>query len=116
MTLPSNINDLIEQLNQELTIIEEDATVGLSLARSILDRFPENAGLVQIFASFSSAMLFVETERRRIQSISVNLLANEKISDDEIQEAGEDLSSELGRVLETKMLISRLRNRLEDLL
>jgi len=59
----------------------------------------------------SSAMLFVETQRRRIRSIVENLSATQTNTDEEIQEAGEDLASELGRVLETKMLVSNLKNR-----
>ena len=60
-------------------------------------------------------MLLVDTQRRRIRSIVENLSANQTNTDEEIQESGEDLASELGRVLETKTLVSNLKNRLENL-
>ncbi len=115
MPIPPEFTALVEQLNQELNQIEQEATTGLILTRAILDRFPENARLIQFFASFSSAMLFVETQRRRIRSILENLSATETNTDEEIQEAGEDLAGELGRVLETKTLVNNLKNRLENL-
>jgi hypothetical protein len=37
------------------------------------------------------------------------------VTDEVIQEAGEDLSIELGRVLETKIRVSNIRSRLENL-
>lgn len=60
-------------------------------------------------------MLFVETQKRRIRSIVENLSATQTNTDEEIQEAGEDLAAELGRVLETKTLVSNLKKRLENL-
>ncbi|PSF33037.1 restriction endonuclease subunit S [Aphanothece hegewaldii CCALA 016] len=115
MSIPPSLNALIEQLNQEIAQIDEDATVGLSLVRDFLARFPDNARLIQFFASFSNAILFAEIERRRIQSILVNLTFVEQLTDAERQEVGEDLSNELGKVLETKIIVSTLKQRLENL-
>jgi ABC-type transporter Mla subunit MlaD len=116
MTIPSNINSIVESLNQELDEIEQIATRGQSLARLILDKFPNNARLVQFFATFSNALLFAEVERRRIQSIIENISSLNIVTEETIQEVGEDLSSEMGKVLETKSLIINLKERLEDLL
>ncbi|WP_275974203.1 hypothetical protein [Argonema galeatum] len=43
MPIPPEITALVEQLNQELNQIEQEATAGITLTRAILDRFPENA-------------------------------------------------------------------------
>ncbi len=115
MPIPSEINDLIERLNQELNKVEQESRVGLSLAQALLNRFPENARLIQLFASFNSAIFFSEIERRRIKSIIENFSGDNLATEEEIQEVGEDLASELGRVLETKMLISNLKQRLDNL-
>lgn len=116
MTIPSNINSIVESLNQELDEIERIATVGQIIARQILDKFPNNARLVQFFATFSNTLLFAELERRRIQSIIENISSLNIVTEETIQEVGEDLSSEMGKVLETKSLIINLKERLEDLL
>ncbi|MBW4576001.1 MAG: restriction endonuclease subunit S [Aphanothece sp. CMT-3BRIN-NPC111] len=115
MPIPSKITALVDRVNQELNQLEQLATEGLTLTRVLLARFGENARFIQFFASFSSAMLFVETEKRRLRSIVKNLSITDVTTDEEIQEAGEDLATELGRVLETKMLIGNLKNRLENL-
>lgn len=116
MTIPAQISALIEQINQNLVQIEVEATEGLNLSRKILDRFPNNAKLIQFFASFSSAILFVELQKSRITSIVQNFLTTDKATEAEIQEVEEDLSEELGKVIETKLLINNLKQRLEDLL
>lgn len=86
------------------------------MARIILDRFPNNASLVHFFATFSNAILFVEVERRRIRSVLENISLLDTITDTDIKEVGEDLSAEMGRILETKSLIVNLKRRLENLL
>ena len=116
MPIPSEINALADRLNQELNQLEQEATEGVAIARNILDSFPNNARLIQFFAVFNNTIFFVETERRRIRSIVENLSGSESTTYEEIQEAGEDLASELGRVLEAKIAVSNLKNRLENLL
>ena len=115
MTIPSELNALIERLNQELDIIEGEATAGLNLARVSMERFPNNFTLVQLFAYLNTAMFFAETSRRRIQVRVEYLSANDVITEEKIQEVGEDLAIELGQVLETKITVGRIKTRLENL-
>lgn len=115
MSIPSKITAIVENLNQELDEIEQQAIEGQNIARIILDKFPNNARLVQFFATFSNALLFVEVEKRRIRSIIENIALLDIVTDEDIQEAGEDLSAEIGKVLETKNLIINLKQRLENL-
>ncbi|WP_199315323.1 MULTISPECIES: hypothetical protein [Oscillatoriales] len=46
MPIPSEIQDLIDRLNQELAETETDATQGLNLVRPILSQFPDNARMI----------------------------------------------------------------------
>jgi len=115
MQIPPEINAIIERLNQELNQFEQEATEGLNLARAILERFPNNAKLIQFFAYLNSARLFVDTDRKRIQSIAKNFSETDVITDEEIQETGEILATELGRVLEAKIAVIEIRTRLEHL-
>lgn len=91
MTIPSELNALIERLNQELDIIEREATAGLNVARVSLERFPENFLLIQLFAFLNTAMIFVETSRRSIQERVKAVSAKDAIANEDIQELGEDL-------------------------
>ena len=50
MPIPSEIQALVEQINNELDQIEQNTTEALTIARVILDRFPENNILIQMFA------------------------------------------------------------------
>ena len=116
MPIPSEINSIVKRLNRELDEIEQQAREGQNIAREILDSFPNNARLVQFFATFSNALLFVEVEKRRIVSIIENISLLDTVTDEDLQEVGEDLSAEMGKVLETKNLIVNLKQRLENLL
>lgn len=116
MTISAQISLLIAQINQKLIKIELEATEGLNISQVLLERFPDNARLIQFFASFSSGILFVELQKKRIRSIVQNFLTAETATAEEIQEIGEDLSEELGRVIETELLINNLKRRLEELL
>lgn len=115
MQLPPEIDDLLEQLNQELNQVEQEATAGLNLAKPILDRFPNNATLIQFFAYLNSVRLLVDTDRKWIQSIVENLSETDVAKNEEIQETGEILATELGRVLEAKIVVIEIRTRLENL-
>ncbi|MBD2185157.1 restriction endonuclease subunit S [Planktothrix sp. FACHB-1355] len=115
MAIPSELNALIERLNQELDTIEREATAGLNLARVSMERFPNNFTLVQLFAFLNTSMFFAETSRRRIQVSVEYLSANDVIIEEKIQEVGEDLAIELGQVLETKITVGRVKTRLENL-
>lgn len=114
MPIPSNIQALIDRLNQELDEIEEESAEGINLVQTLLSSFPNNIILIQFFASFSNTLLFVEISRRRIQ-ITINRLLSANVSDEEIQEVGEDLGTELGKALEAKISIRNIINRLQGL-
>ncbi|MCL1464830.1 hypothetical protein [Argonema galeatum] len=58
MSIPSEIEALIDQLNQELDRIEREALDGMILARSSLESFPNNAMLTQLFAYLNTSMFF----------------------------------------------------------
>ena len=113
MSIPPELTALVEQLNQELNEIEQQIIEGLDLVRLRIDRFPNNLILIQIFASLNNYMLFVENTRRRIE-ITLDSLPQNDPTNEEIQEAGEDLAEQLGRVLEAKIVVNSLKNRLEN--
>ena len=114
MPIPSEIQALVDRINQELDETEREATEGLNQVRSIVSQFPDNVILTQFFASFSNTLLFVEISRRRIQ-ITVNRISPVDVTPENILEVGEDLGTELGRILEVKIGIRRILNRLQEL-
>ncbi|MFB2892244.1 hypothetical protein ACE1CI_04785 [Aerosakkonemataceae cyanobacterium BLCC-F50] len=114
MPIPPEIEAIINRLNQELNSIEQKSREGSNLVRAILSIFPNNAIIIQYFAYLNAALLFVETSRRQIQ-ITVELVSPDDVTATEIQEAGEDLGSILGRALETKIRVERIINNLEEL-
>ena len=113
MTFPSNINALIKRLNYEIDNLEHELSQSISLIRSRINLFPENIILIQLFATLNNYILFAENTKRRISEIE-QFLSNEDLSDDELQEAGEDLSEQLGRVLEAKIIVNNIKERLES--
>jgi hypothetical protein len=118
MLIPPKILALVEQLNEELNFVEQVTSTNLSLTKTVLERFPDNVTLTQFFAYLNSMMLLVEIDRRRIQEIIEGLSAlNEFAQDTEnaVQEVGETLGTELGRVIEAKMVVSQIKSRLENL-
>ncbi len=114
MTIPPAIISLIERLNQEFNQIEQNTAIGLTLVRQNLALFPNNIILTQYFAYLNTVSLGIDTYRRQVQAISETLSPND-IPDELIQEAGEDLGLLLGRVLETKVAVQNIINRLESL-
>ena len=112
MTLPSNISALIEQLNYEINNLEHELSQSIELIRYRINLFPENIILIQLFATLNNYILFAENTRRRINEIE-RYLSKEELFDDELQEAGEDLSEQLGRVLEAKIIVNSIKERLE---
>jgi hypothetical protein len=111
MTIPLELSSLIERLNQELEQIERGATEGLRLVRSGLSRFPDNAILIQFFASLNNFAFFVENVKPRIQSIVVTISPDDATVE-EVAEAGEYLASLLGVVLEAKVEVDQILIRL----
>jgi hypothetical protein len=114
MTLPSSLNTLLEQLNTELNILQDDLAKATRLTRARMSLFPENIASIQLFAVLSNYDLFLENTRRRIQETLQYLTEKDSLSETEIHEAGEDLSEQLGRILEAKIVISNIRTRLEN--
>lgn len=112
MSIPPEIQALVEQLNQALNQTEQDAKEGLKIVRLMLSLFPNNVTLTQYFASFSSVLLFVETYRAKVQT-TVEHLSVVDVTAEEFQEAGEELANLWGRILEVKINVSKLKNRLE---
>ncbi len=112
MTLPSNISALIEQINHEINNLEHELSQSIELIRYRINLFPENIILIQLFATLNNYILFAENTRRRISEIE-RYLNKEDLSDDELQEAGEDLSEQLGIVLEAKIIVNNIKKRLE---
>ncbi len=113
MSIPSEITVVITQLQQELKQIQAQTTQGLTLVRSLMILFPDNETLNQFFAYFNTVLFFVIDSERRIQITQEHLTAN--IATETIQEAGEDLSNLLGRVLETRIKVEGILKRLEQL-
>lgn len=113
MSIPSEIINLIKRLQQELDQIEQEATKGINLTQLKLDRFPNNSSLIQIFASLSNYLIFVEISRRRIDYSRV-ILGSESVTEIQIQEIGEILSELLGRALEAKIVVNKIKTRLEN--
>lgn len=107
MTIPSEIRSLVIQLNQELALIEQEATRGINLLRPVLSLFSDNPLLLRFFASLNNVLFFVETYRARIEA-AIELLSNADMDSEEAQEAQEELAAMLGVVLETKIRIERI--------
>ncbi|MFB2896962.1 hypothetical protein ACE1CI_28950 [Aerosakkonemataceae cyanobacterium BLCC-F50] len=59
-------------------------------------------------------LFFIDSYRRRIQSI-IKTIESADVLEELIQEAGEDLGEQLGRVIEAKMGVRRIMNTLEEL-
>jgi hypothetical protein len=114
MSIPSEITALVERLNQELDRIKVEATEGIILANAILNRFPDNFVVIQLLAFLNASLFFVETSRRQIQARLQDISVSD-VTYEMIQEAGEDWSIELGRVLETKIRVRLIKSRLENL-
>ena len=115
MLIPPELTTLIEQLNQELTTIEREGADALGFARAFLKRLPNNFTVIQLSAFLNTAMFFAETSRRQIQALVKHLLTVDRVTNDEIQELGEDLATDLGRAIETKIRVIQVKERLENL-
>lgn len=112
MTIPVEIIALVNQLYQEIEQVEQLAIDGLNLIRPILFNLPDNLKLLQAFAFLNSVTLAVSTYRKQISTIVENITPLET-TDITIQEAGEDLSTLLGVILEAKIRLSRVIDELK---
>ena len=113
MTIPAEINALIERLNNELNQMDREATEGRILARVILSRFPDNFSLIQLFATLNNHLVFVQISRRRIEYYGI-ILETGTATEQQVQEAGEDLSELLGRALDAKIVVNRIKTGLQE--
>lgn len=114
MTLPTPFTTLVARLNQELDQTEQEATQGMNLARAALSRFPDNVLLIQFFAYLGDVLLFVEISRTQLQ-VSVETVSATDVPAEVVEDAGEELATLLGRVLEVKIDARRIITRLQDL-
>jgi hypothetical protein len=112
MPVPSEIIIIVKRIDEELSLIEQDTTNTLNLVESLLSRFSNNSILIQYFAYFNSILFFVDSIKKQVKII-VDNISDEAISS-EIQEAGEDLGIILGRSIEAKVNVSRIKKRLES--
>ena len=79
MPIPSEISHLVQQIQDELTQIEEETTAALEITRSILRNFPNNSSFIRIFSTLSNYLVFVEISRRRIDYTMV-IMSSEAVS------------------------------------
>jgi HD-GYP domain-containing protein (c-di-GMP phosphodiesterase class II) len=110
----TNLNKLAKQVNDEIKCLEQELFEATALIRERIVLFPDNIVLIQIFASLASFDLFTQNTKRRIQETLQYIAANDKLSDQDIQEVGEDLSEKLGQILEAKTVIATIKNRLRN--
>ncbi|PSB01609.1 restriction endonuclease subunit S [Merismopedia glauca] len=114
MNIPPDITDLIKRLNQELEETEREVSEGINLVRLPLSRFPENTLLVQFFAYLNNIIFLVGNYRQRIRA-TLDLLLEVEVEQEKAREAIEELATMLGVVLETKIQVENIVNRLRNL-
>lgn len=110
--LPSNFNKLIERINNELDNLDFELYQAIELVREKLILFPSNIILIQLFSTLNNYVLFTESTKRRIYETIQYLAVKEIPSEGDIEEAGEDLSEQLGRIIEAKIIVSNIKIRL----
>lgn len=113
MNLPPNFNILVEQIDCESDNLDTEISQAIQLVRTRITLFPNNSISIQLFAVLSNYTLFSENTRRRIQETIRYLTTDETLSSRDIEEAGADLSEQLGRILEAKIVVSNIKKRLE---
>jgi len=104
MPITPDFAALIDRLNQELAQTEQFSTKGLSLLRELLSRSPDNVILLQYYAFLNATQLFVENSIRQMQA-GVELVSSTDVSNEEIQNIGEELGTILGQTLEVRLRV-----------
>lgn len=113
MELPPNFNDLIQQITVELIELNSALTESIRIVRERLNIFPENIILMQLYSTLNNYALFAQNTQRRTREAIQYLSVDENSSEENIREFGEDLSEQLGRIIEAKIVVSNIKNRLE---
>ncbi|KJH69576.1 hypothetical protein [Aliterella atlantica] len=113
MALPSNFDDLLNQIGIELNELNSILSQSIKIVRERINLFPENIILMQIYSTLNNYALFAQNTQRRTQEAIEYLANSENISEENIREFGEDLSEQLGRIIEAKIVVNTIRNRLE---
>jgi hypothetical protein len=87
----------------------------IKITRERINLFPGNIILMQIYSTLNNYVLFAQNTQRRTQEAIQYLATNEHISEESIREFGEDLSEQLGRIIEAKIVVTNIniKNRLE---
>jgi len=112
--MPPEVNALLARFNHELDLIEQDATEGLKLTRTISERFSHQA-LIQTFAFFNNALFFVNTQKIRLQMIIDEISFLDEAMDKKIQVLTQTLDNEIDRILEVKKVIEEIIQNLNRL-
>jgi translation initiation factor 6 (eIF-6) len=112
MNLPPNFNILVEQIDREIDTLDTELSQAIQLVRARISLFPNNIISIQLFALLNNYNLLSDNTKRRIQETIGYLTTNETISSRDIEEAGEDLSEQLGQIIEAKIVVSNIRKRL----
>jgi hypothetical protein len=93
--------------------LNSDLTQSIRIVRERLNLFPENIILMQLYSTLNNYVLFTQNTQRRTQEAIQYFAINKNVSEENIREFGEDLSEQLGRIIEAKIVVNTIRNRLE---
>lgn len=114
MPLPSELTALVERIDRELDRLESDGREAIKIGTYLLNRFPDNFTLIQLMAFLNTSLFYADRARNQIRE-RVESVDRSEPTPANLQEAGEDISIELGRILETKIRVTQVKNRLESL-
>ncbi|MFM6207445.1 hypothetical protein [Planktothrix sp.] len=114
MSIPPEIQRIIEQINTELDELDLMEARGLNSLRRIMSLFPENAILTRYFGILNSIQLFTRNARNEIQLLT-ELVSQPNAPFEVVQECGEDLGTLQGKTIELKEQITGILNFLENL-
>jgi hypothetical protein len=114
MPLPSELTALVERIDREIDLVESDAREAIEIGIDLLNRFPDNFTLIQLVAFLNTGLFYTDRARKQLQERLESVERSEPTLAI-LQEAGEDLSIELGRILETRIRVMWVKNRLESL-
>ncbi|MFM6060042.1 MAG: hypothetical protein ACKPBT_18250 [Microcystis aeruginosa] len=114
MPLPSELTALVERIDRELDRLESDGREAIKIGTYLLNRFPDNFTLIQLMAFVNTSLFYADRARNQIRE-RVESVDRSEPTPANLQEAGEDISIELGRILETKIRVTQVKTRLAGL-